>query len=87
MAISGYFLDQRWNYRERLLGFEPLEGSYTGRNLSLVLSKVLQTNQISDRIAAITTVNASNNATMIASIQEAFPRTTMIRIPCIAHVI
>lgn len=87
MAISGYFLDQEWNYRELLLGFEPLEGSHTGRNLSLVLSEVLQMNQISDRIVAITTDNASNNDTMIASIREIFPETTMIRIPCIAHVI
>lgn len=87
MAISGYFLDQEWNYRELLLGFEPLEGSHTGRNLSLVLSDVLQTNQISDRIVAVTTDNASNNSTMMASIQETFPGTTMIRIPCIAHVI
>lgn len=53
----------------------------------MVLSEVLQTNQISDRIVAITIDNISNNATMIASIQEAFPGTTMIRIPCIAHVI
>jgi hypothetical protein len=87
MAISGYFLDQEWNYRELLLGFEPLEGSHTGRNLSLVLSEILQKNQISDRIVAITTDNASNNATMIASVQETFPGTTMIQIPCIAHVI
>ena len=87
MAISGYFLDQEWNYRELLLGFEPLKGSHTGRNLSLVLSEVLQMNQISDRIVAITTDNASNNDTMIASIREIFPETTMIRIPYIAHVI
>ncbi|KAJ5378259.1 uncharacterized protein N7496_005668 [Penicillium cataractarum] len=24
MAITGYFIDQEWNYRELLLGFEPL---------------------------------------------------------------
>lgn len=87
MAISGYFIDKEWNYREVLLGFEPLEGPHTGRNLSSVLSEILQTNQISDRIVAITTDNASNNTTMIASIQDLYPGSTIIRIPCIAHVI
>jgi hypothetical protein len=37
MAITGYFIDQDWNYREILLGFEPVHGTYTGANLSTVL--------------------------------------------------
>jgi hypothetical protein len=86
MAITGYFLDQEWNYREVLLGFEPLEGPHTGMNLGLVLSETLQKHHISDRIMAITTDNASNNQTMIASLQETNPSTTVIRIPCMAHV-
>ncbi|KAA8643858.1 uncharacterized protein ATNIH1004_010633 [Aspergillus tanneri] len=42
MAITGYFLDQGWNYREILLGFEPLHGTHNGSNLSLVLFEILQ---------------------------------------------
>lgn len=42
MAITGYFLDQNWDYREVLLGFEPLEGTHTGTNLGLVLTDTLQ---------------------------------------------
>lgn len=48
MAITGYFLDQEWNYREVLLGFEPLEGPHTGINLGSVLSETLRTHQIPD---------------------------------------
>jgi len=42
MAVTGYFIDQDWNYREVLLGFEPLHGAYAGVNLSGVLMKLFQ---------------------------------------------
>jgi hypothetical protein len=93
MAITGYFIDQDWNYREVLLGFEPLHGTHSGINLSSVLFDLLQQHQISDRVLAITTDNASNNNTLIASIQESVQSldicygAAIIRIPCIAHVI
>jgi hypothetical protein len=38
MAITVYFIDKAWNYREMLLGFEPLHGPHTGINLSDVES-------------------------------------------------
>lgn len=87
MAITGYFVDQHWEYREVLLGFEPLEGTHSGENLALVLSDILQKHQISGRIMALTTDNARNNETMIATIQRGYPNNRFIRIPCMAHVI
>lgn len=37
---------------------------------------------------AITTDNASNNKTLVESLQQAMPNeTTIVRVPCIAHVI
>jgi len=30
MAITGYFIDSDWVYREVLLGFKPLHGTHTG---------------------------------------------------------
>jgi hypothetical protein len=42
MAVTGYFLDEDWNYREILLGFEPLHGSHTGSYLSTVLIELLE---------------------------------------------
>ncbi|OQD73541.1 hypothetical protein PENANT_c201G08001 [Penicillium antarcticum] len=60
MAVTGYFLDQHWEYH---------------------------------RVLSVTTDNASNNKTLITSIQEATEslesneNITMIRVPCVAHVI
>jgi hypothetical protein len=31
MAITGYFIDMNWVYRE-VLGFKPLSGAHTGAN-------------------------------------------------------
>jgi hypothetical protein len=93
IAVTGYFLDEDWNYRETLLGFEPLHGTHSGINLSVVLFELLRKHQITDRVLAITTDNASNNNTLISSIQESMHTlefdndTPLIKVPCLAHVI
>ncbi|KAJ5355238.1 uncharacterized protein N7496_000165 [Penicillium cataractarum] len=93
MAITGYFIDQEWNYRELLLGFEPLQGSHTGAYLSTVLLDLLEKHRITERVLTITTDNASNNGTLLGSLQEVVESLQLpssipvIRIPCIAHVI
>jgi len=93
MAITGYFIDEDWEYQEILLGFESLSGSHTGVNLGDVLLKVLQEHRIAGRVLAVTTDNASNNSTLISSIQESIQSleldtdSTIIRIPCLAHAI
>jgi hypothetical protein len=93
MAITGYFIDQDWNYREILLGFEPLHGTHSGANLSTVLLKRLQHHKIEGRVLAITTDNASNNKTLLEKIQESLSalelhdQLSIIQIPCPAHVI
>lgn len=93
MAVTGYFLDYDWNYREILLGFEPLHGTHSGVNLSGVLMDLLHEHQIIDRVLAVTTDNASNNNTLISTLQDSIEllgldsHITIIRIPCIAHVI
>jgi hypothetical protein len=92
MAITGYFLDQEWNYCEVLLGFEHLHGSHTGGNLSETVIQILRQHGITDRVLSITTDNASNNNTMMTSIQETvqllgLSNASIFRVPCIAHVI
>jgi hypothetical protein len=93
LAVTGYFIDNDWNYREILLGFEPLHGTHSGVNLSAVLMKLLLQHKIADRVLAITADNASNNNTLISSIQESVQSldlnndTMIIRVPCMAHVI
>ncbi|KAJ6038847.1 hypothetical protein N7460_007564 [Penicillium canescens] len=93
MAVTGYFIDEDWNYRELLLGFEPLSGAHSGVSLSAVLLQLLQKYALADRVLTITTDNASNNNTLVASIQESVQsldlgdNTAIIRVPCMAHVI
>jgi hypothetical protein len=96
MAISSYFIDSDWNYREVLLSFEPLHRTHSGANLSTIVINKLEKHQITDRVITITTDNASNNNTLIESVQESIQslqtldslnRTEIIRIPYIAHVI
>lgn len=70
MAVTSYFVNQDWNYREVLLGFEPLYGTHSGANLSTILLELFQQHQITDRVLAIITDNASNNNTLVDSIQE-----------------
>lgn len=88
MAITGYFIDKDWQYREVLLGFEPLHGPHSGVNLSSVLLDILLQHKIEDRVFASTTDNASNNQTLVDTLQQAISEdTTLIRVPCLAHVI
>jgi hypothetical protein len=42
MANNVSFIDKGWNYRELLLGLEPLHGAHTGPNLNDVLLHVLE---------------------------------------------
>ena len=93
MAITGYFIDADWNYREILLGFEPLHGTHTGVNLGSVLFDLLQKHRIENRVLTITTDNASNNSKLAESIQDSLQsleipnQAPVIRVPCMAHVI
>ncbi|KAJ6086552.1 hypothetical protein N7467_005466 [Penicillium canescens] len=94
MAITVYFINGEWNYRELLLGFEPLHGPHTGVNLSDVLLKLLRERNLVDRIFSVTTDNATNNETLIRSVQDTLlasgvisSRESLVRVPCMAHVI
>lgn len=93
MAVSGYFIDADWEYREVLLGFEPLTGVHTGAYLSTVVLNLLEKYEIKGRVLAVTTDNASNNSTLIKSLQDSLQSqglgsdTLLIRVPCLAHVI
>ncbi|OQD93269.1 hypothetical protein PENVUL_c191G06382 [Penicillium vulpinum] len=88
MAITGYFVDSNWVYQEVLLGFKPLYSSHTGLNLSGVLLETLVEHKIQDRVFGVTTDNTTNNKTMVEAIQQALSSdVTVIRIPCLAHVI
>ena len=88
MAITGYFIDADWVYREVLLDFTPIHGAHTGVNLSSILMETLIKHRIEDQVFGLTTDNASNNKTLVDSLQQALSdNVIIIRIPCLAHVI
>lgn len=70
MAITGYFIDAEWVYREVLLGFKPIYGTHTGANLSAALMEILTEHKIQNRIFGVTTDNASNNKTLVEALQQ-----------------
>jgi hypothetical protein len=41
IAITGYFIDTDWVYREVLLGFKPVYGTHSVSNLSRILLETL----------------------------------------------
>ncbi|EED15748.1 conserved hypothetical protein [Talaromyces stipitatus ATCC 10500] len=93
IAITRYFIDKNWQYREILLGFEPLYDRHTSINLSAVLLETLQQHDLVDRVLALTTDNASNNKTLLRAFNDAIEspdipeELRLVRIPCLAHVI
>ena len=94
LAITGYFIDADWIPHEVLLGFEPVQGSHTGKILSNILVSVLNTYNIRNRILAVTTDNASNNDTLMRALNQELDKSVedvfapeVARIPCLAHVI
>ena len=70
MAVTGYYIDENWQYREALFGFEPLTGTHSGPNLAVILRHVLEKHDILDQVFALTTDNASNNTTLAKSLEE-----------------
>lgn len=93
MAITGYFINYNWKFREILLGFEPLYRTHSSANLSTIIFSLLEKYSIINQVLAVTTNNTSNNNTMVESIQESINslklpnQTPIIRIPYLAHII
>lgn len=62
-------------------------------NLREVVLQILQNHQITNRVLAVTTDNASNNKTLIAAVNDSIRElelktdSTIIQVPCLAHII
>lgn len=97
MAIVATFIDKQWEYREALIGFEPLDGAHTGKELATIVRRVISQYKLDGRVHAITTDNASNNNTMMTQISEMIKDLCtdednlygkqIYHIPCFAHII
>lgn len=86
-----YFIDRDWNYRELLLGFEQLNRAHPGVNLSGMRMEIFKKHEITDRVLAITSDNASNNTTLVQAVQVSIGflyqpnNPVVVRIPQLAH--
>lgn len=96
MGIVASYITKDWSLENTLIGFEHLDGPHTGAELAKVVFQCAVKNGIEKRIMAITTDNASNNSTLLASIQEMILELTkengyfknrVQHIPCFSHVI
>jgi hypothetical protein len=59
-GIIGRWIDNNWEYQERIIDLDILTGSHTGKKLAKSFIKCMETLNIADKIMAITTDNASN---------------------------
>ena len=68
MAITRYFINIDQKFREILLGFKPLHGTYSSANLSAIVFTLLKKHGIVNRVLAVITDNALNNTTIVENI-------------------
>ncbi len=68
LSVLCYYVAEDWQYKEVLIGFESVSGSHTGQNLAAVVKQVLQHQNLTHRLLAVTSDNASNNNTMAKSL-------------------
>jgi hypothetical protein len=96
MSIIAHYITKDWELIEELIGFESLKQVHSGKELAKIVNKVIATFDLTGRVISITTDNASNNGTMLDSInsylEEAFDNDRFLggkiqHIPCLAHVI
>ncbi|XP_078436621.1 putative transcriptional regulator tpeD [Wolffia australiana] len=91
LGITAHWIDNDRKLCELLLGLQQIKGPHSDLNLAMILVEVANHYGIESKICAITTDNAFNNRTMMASIVDQLktvnPQFTMDRhVPCIAHV-
>jgi hypothetical protein len=93
LAIIAYWIDENWNYKYTLIGFEQLFGEHNGENFANKITDIAKEYHIIKKLFAVTTDNASNNGTMAKYIEEGIAHLTnqadyeIFHIPCLAHVI
>ena len=85
-------MNTEWKMCECVLGIRQLEGSHIGECLSAVVLEVLAEFNLSAKVCAITTDNASNNSTMMTILERELrpvnPHFSAKRhVLCMAHVI
>jgi hypothetical protein len=93
LAVKAYFINDKWQLKERLLDFIPVRGSHTGEAMARALNDLLTFTGTKDRLLAITCDNAGNNGTLASHLEETLENDGIVWsakeniIPCVAHII
>jgi hypothetical protein len=93
LGVTCYYVTETWEYREALLGFKPITGPHTGRNLAEVVEAVLERYNLTCRLFAVTSDNASNNDTMRSTLEASIAsqnvswNANMMKCSYLAHVL
>lgn len=94
LGVTGHYIDENWCLQKFLLCFEAIQGEHSGENLANVLLKCLTDFNLQSKTLCITTDNASNNDTMIATLEEKLGEVedniftlSWCHVRCLAHVI
>jgi hypothetical protein len=93
LAIKGYYINNSWQLREKLLDFIPMRGKHTGASMAEEVIKVLGRTNTTNRLLGLTCDNASNNSVLSRSLEENLEKQNLTwsakenTIPCLAHVI
>ena len=70
VSLTAHWVTNSGVLRYCTIGFEPIYTPHSGRNIALVVLRVLRDFGLQERIFSITLDNASNNTTFLASIQQ-----------------
>jgi hypothetical protein len=64
MSVTGYYITDRWEYREVMLAFRVLTGRHSGKTLAEITTSILRQYKIQHQLLAVTADNAANNDTL-----------------------
>ncbi|KAJ6647836.1 Zinc finger BED domain-containing protein RICESLEEPER 2, partial [Pseudolycoriella hygida] len=88
LAIRGYWVDEQWQLKSKLLDFAYIEGNHDGRNHSIILSECLRRLNVRfSEILGITADNASSNDKLFDWLDSCGVSAVTSQIRCLAHVI
>ncbi|OXV05588.1 hypothetical protein Egran_06644 [Elaphomyces granulatus] len=70
LAIIGHWLSEDFIYKEAVLEFAEIEGAKTGENMGGMVLDLLQELNIETKLLSITGDNASNNETLVDTVEN-----------------
>jgi hypothetical protein len=93
LAIKGYYINNSWQLREKLLDFIPMRGKHTSASIAEEVIKVLSRTDTTSQLLGLTCDNASNNSVLLQLLEENLEEQSFTwsakenTIPCLAYVI